>query len=73
MTGIAIIGLGNALSPHAKALLELTDRCRVVWAAARNTVHTEAAATAYGFPITNDIHAAIHDPAVDASRHPAGP
>ena len=66
MTGIAIIGLGNALSPHAKALLELTDRCRVVWAAARNTVHTEAAATAYGFPITNDIHAAIHDPAVDA-------
>jgi predicted dehydrogenase len=66
MIGIAVIGLGKALSPHAKALLELTDRCRVVRAAARGTKHTEAAAAAYGFPVTNDIHAAIHDPAVGA-------
>ena len=64
--GIAIIGLGAAVSPHAKALLELTDRARVVWAAARDPARTRAAAEAYGFPVTNDIRAAINDPAVDA-------
>ncbi len=64
--GIAIIGLGNAVSPHAAALLELTGRARVVWAAAPNPARTRAAAQAYGFPVTNDIHAAITDPAVDA-------
>ena len=64
--GIAIIGLGAAVSPHAKALLELTDRSRVVWAAARDPGRTRAAAAAYGFPVTNDIRAAINDPAVDA-------
>ena len=26
MIGLAIIGLGNALAPHAKAILDLTDR-----------------------------------------------
>jgi hypothetical protein len=34
MIGVAVIGLGNALQPHARALVDLADRVRVVWAAA---------------------------------------
>jgi predicted dehydrogenase len=66
MIGVAIIGLGNALEPHAKALLELKDRVRVVWAAARNPERGAAATARFGFPATTDIDAAIRDPAVDA-------
>ena len=66
MIGIAVIGLGNALEPHAKSLLDLKDRARVVWAAAPNHGRPQEAAARYGFPATTDIQAAIHDPAVDA-------
>jgi predicted dehydrogenase len=64
--GIAVIGLGNALEPHAKSLLELKDRARVVWAAARSEQRTRAVAERYGFPVTIDAARAIADPAVDA-------
>ncbi len=66
MIGIAVIGLGNALEPHAKSLLDLKDRARVVWAAARSEAHMQAAADRYGFPVTADIARTIDDPAVDA-------
>jgi predicted dehydrogenase len=66
MIGIAIIGLGNALEPHAKSLLDLKHRARVVWAAARSPTRTKAAADHFGFPTTTDIACAIDDPAVDA-------
>jgi predicted dehydrogenase len=64
--GIAIVGLGNALEPHAKSLLDLKDRARVVWAAARSEARTKAAAARFGFPTTTDIARAISDPAVGA-------
>jgi predicted dehydrogenase len=64
--GIAVIGLGNALEPHAKSLLDLKDRARVVWAAARSQTRTQAAAARFGFPVTTDIARAIEDPAVAA-------
>ena len=66
MIGIAVIGLGNALEPHAKALQDLTDRARVVWAAARSDAAVSAAAAKFGFPTTTDIDLAITDRAVDA-------
>jgi len=37
MIGIAVIGVGNALEPHAKSLHDLRDRACVVWAAARRS------------------------------------
>jgi predicted dehydrogenase len=64
--GVAIIGLGNALAPHAKSLLDLKDRARVVWAAATSTARTQSVAERYGFPTTTDSAQAINDPAVDA-------
>jgi predicted dehydrogenase len=64
--GIAVIGLGNALAPHAKALHELADRARVVWAVARDETRLRDTASKFGFPATADIDQAISDPAVDA-------
>jgi len=66
MIGIAVIGLGNALEPHAKALHDLTHRVRVVWAAARSEVRLQDTAARFGFPTTTDIDRAINDPAVGA-------
>ncbi len=66
MIGVAIIGLGNVLEPHAKSLLDLRDRVRVVWAAAPREGQPQQAVAQYGFPPTTDIDAAIRDPAVDA-------
>jgi predicted dehydrogenase len=66
MIGLAVIGLGNALEPHAKSLLDLRDRVRVVWAAATHADRLPDVATRYGFPVTTDINAAIRAPAVDA-------
>ena len=66
MIGVALIGLGNVLEPHARGLLELRHRARVVWAAAPAAAQTQAAADRYGFPVTTDTARAINDPAVDA-------
>jgi predicted dehydrogenase len=64
--GVAVIGLGNALEPHAKSLLDLKDRVRVVWAAAPHDGKPQEVAQRYGFPASTDVDAAIRDPAVDA-------
>jgi predicted dehydrogenase len=66
MIGVAIIGLGNALQPHARALLDLKDRARVVWAAASSTARLKDVGERYGFPTTTDVAGAIADPAVGA-------
>lgn len=66
MTGIAVIGLGAALTPHARALLELSDRARVVHAVARGADARRQAAEQFGFPVSGDALAAIRDPAVAA-------
>ena len=66
MIGLAIIGLGNALAPHAKAVLELNDRVQVVHAVARNAGQRQSAAEQYSFPVSGDSAAAIADPRVDA-------
>jgi predicted dehydrogenase len=66
MIGMSVIGLGNALQPHARALVDLADRVRVVWAAASSQTRLKDTADRYGFPTTTDIARAIQDPAVDA-------
>ncbi len=66
MIGVSVIGLGNALQPHARALGELADRVRVVWAAASSETRLRDVAERYGFPTTTDVARAIADPAVDA-------
>lgn len=65
-TGIAVIGLGNALEPHARSLLDLAGRVQVVWAAASSTKRLASVTERYGWPVTADTIQAIHDPSVDA-------
>jgi predicted dehydrogenase len=64
--GVAIVGLGNAVAPHARALQELADRARVVWAVTRSANSARAAAASYCWPVTTDLQQAIADPAVQA-------
>jgi predicted dehydrogenase len=64
--GLAIVGLGNALAPHANAILELNDRVRVVHAVARDEARRRNAAERYGFSTSDNLPAAIADPRVDA-------
>jgi predicted dehydrogenase len=64
--GLAIIGLGNALAPHAKSIVELESRVRVVHAVARNAEQRRIAAERYGFPTSDNAATAIADPRVDA-------
>jgi predicted dehydrogenase len=66
LIGISVIGLGNALQPHARGLVDLADRVRVVWAAASSETRLKDVADRYGFPTTTDVARAIADPAVDA-------
>jgi predicted dehydrogenase len=64
--GVSVIGLGNALQPHARSLVDLADRVRVVWATATSDARLKDVADRYGFPTTTNIARAIEDPAVDA-------
>jgi predicted dehydrogenase len=66
MIGMAVLGVANGFPPHARSLVDLKDRVRVVWAAARSNTRLAPVAEQYGFPVTTDITAAINDPAVDA-------
>ena len=66
MIRLGIIGLGPASEPHAKSLLELSDRAEVVVAASRTAARADAFATRFGFPVTTDVDAVINHKAIDA-------
>jgi predicted dehydrogenase len=66
MIGVAVIGVANGFPPHARSLVDLRDRVRVVWAVARTGARLQPVADAFGFPVTTDLTAALADPAVDA-------
>lgn len=63
--GIAVVGLGMALAPHARSLAELSDRLPVVGAWSRSDQRRSAAAQAYGLPVTDDLDGLIADPKVE--------
>jgi predicted dehydrogenase len=66
MLRVALIGLGMAVEPHARSLLDLNDRIEVRWAASRSQARIEAFGQRFPFPVTCDVRAAITDPQVDA-------
>lgn len=63
---IALIGLGMAVTPHAKGLLDLADRVDVVWAASRTQDRCDAFAAQFPFPTTTDIDRIFDDSSIDA-------
>jgi len=63
---IGIIGLGNAVEPHAKSLLDLKDRVEVVAAASRSEERIRAFAGRFPIPVTTDIEGVLASSEVDA-------
>jgi predicted dehydrogenase len=64
--GVAIIGLGMAVRPHAMSLQDLSDRAEVVWAASRSEERCAAFATDFPFPTTTEIGRVLADERVEA-------
>ena len=64
--GVAIVGLGLAVGPHARSLQDLADRAEVIWAASRSEERCRAFAEQFAFPVTTDINRAIADDRVEA-------
>ena len=63
---IALIGLGMAVTPHAKSLLDLADRVNVVAAYSPTAARREQFAKTFGMPVTDDLDAIFADPQIVA-------
>ena len=66
MTRIAIIGLGMAVSPHAKSLIDLSDRADVVWAMSPSLARQQSFAAKFSFPTTGDLEVILKDASITA-------
>jgi UDP-N-acetyl-2-amino-2-deoxyglucuronate dehydrogenase len=66
--GIAVIGLGNAAKPHARALLDLqrSAKAAVIGVYARDAARRDAFATAHGFAAADSAQSLIADPRAHA-------
>jgi predicted dehydrogenase len=62
---VGLIGLGMAVAPHAKSLLDLKERVDVV-AWSPSTQRREAFGKAYPFALAGGLDALLTDPALDA-------
>ena len=65
-TRIGIIGLGMASAPHAKSLLDLSDRVEVAAAFSPSAARRQAFAATYGFPVCDSAEAIFSDPSIGA-------
>ena len=63
---IAVIGLGMAVTPHAKSLADLHDRAEVAYAFSRSETRRRAFAERFDFPVTGDLEGIVADPSVEA-------
>ncbi len=63
--GVALIGLGMAVTPHAKSLRDLSERVTVKAAMSRSEGRRNAFAKNFDFPLTGDIDAIVNDPSID--------
>ena len=63
---VAIIGLGMAVTPHAKSLLDLADRVEVAHAFAPSEKRRRAFAEEFAFPLSDSLDAVLADKSVDA-------
>ena len=63
---IAVVGLGMAVTPHAKSLVDLQDRVEVVWAMSRSEERRAAFAARFPFPTTGDLERIALDRSISA-------
>lgn len=66
-TRIALIGLGMAVTPHAKSLLDLQDRVAVAHAFSPSAKRREDFAARYPFPTCESLDTILADPSVTAA------
>jgi UDP-N-acetyl-2-amino-2-deoxyglucuronate dehydrogenase len=62
---IAIIGLGMAVTPHAKSLIDLKDRVEVVHAFSPSAARRNAFGEKFPFPLAGSLDAILADTSVD--------
>ena len=62
--GVALIGLGSAVQPHARSLADLADRAAIRWGYSRTEARRAAFARDYGAPVSSDLDQVLADPAV---------
>ena len=67
MTGIALIGLGMAVAPHAKSLLDLEDEAQVVGAFSPSAGRRAGFAAQYPYPLNADLDRLLADPRVEVA------
>jgi UDP-N-acetyl-2-amino-2-deoxyglucuronate dehydrogenase len=63
---VAIIGLGMAVTPHAKSLLDLKDRAQVAYAYSPSAERRAKFADRFAFPLTDRLETILDDRTVDA-------
>jgi UDP-N-acetyl-2-amino-2-deoxyglucuronate dehydrogenase len=63
---IAVIGLGMAVTPHARSLLDLRDRVEVAHAFSRSEARRRAFGERFDFPTTGNLERIVGDASVDA-------
>ncbi|MGH6942793.1 MAG: Gfo/Idh/MocA family protein [Geminicoccaceae bacterium] len=63
---IALIGLGMAVTPHARSLVDLADRVEVASAFSRSKTRREAFAERFAFPLADDLERVAADPSISA-------
>ena len=63
---IALIGLGMAVTPHAKSLLDLEDRVEVAYAMSPSAARREAFAARFPFPTTGSLDSILEDRSITA-------
>ena len=61
----AIIGLGMAVTPHAKSLIDLRDRVEVAGAYSPTAARRDTFAAKFGLPVTDDLDGIVADPSID--------
>ena len=65
-TRIALIGLGMAVTPHAKGLLDLKDSVEVAYAFSPSAKRREAFAARFPFPLCDRLETILNDRSLDA-------
>ncbi len=65
-TRLAIVGLGMAVTPHAKGLLDLADSVEVAAAFSPSAARRAAFAERFPFPVVDSLDAILADPSIEA-------
>ena len=63
---VGLIGLGMAVTPHAKSLLDLKDRVDVAYAYSPSAERRNAFAQRFAFPLCNRLETILEDRSVNA-------